>query len=318
VIRRYRVFGGVLATTMDFPELEPAGDAVPTWTLDRRDERPPPFDGECIGDDEVYGSVRVRGFRGDAGLRLHFDDTGAFDIGADGTHITWFAPPDATLEAMRADVTGRVLAGCLHVAGTLSLHASAVSIGGSGIAFLAPKFHGKSTLATALVRAGAGLLTDDTLPVDLGRPPCLRPGVQRLRLWDDSAQKLVGAGPATRGTKHELAEVGEGWLEHARVAFGAAYLLDPVVPGAGTAAVRRVPVGSIEGTMAFVRFAKLASILGGVEAPRLLRLAGSVASAVPVYRLEIVRELDALDEIVAQLMTWHAEGARAHAPRSPA
>jgi hypothetical protein len=45
-----------------------------------------------------------------------------------------------------------------------------VRVGDRALGFLAPKFHGKSTLAYALVAAGAGSITDDTLPVELRDP----------------------------------------------------------------------------------------------------------------------------------------------------
>ena len=72
-----------------------------------------------------------------------------------GQVITWHRPPEVALDAAVADLTSRVLALALHAGGVFTLHASAVSIDGGGIAFLAPKHHGKSTLCSALVLAGA-------------------------------------------------------------------------------------------------------------------------------------------------------------------
>ena len=77
----------------------------------------------------------------------------------------------------QADITSRVLALALHAGGVFSLHASAVSIDGAGVAFLAPKHYGKSTLCSALVLAGARALSDDTVPVRPGNPPSLSPGI---------------------------------------------------------------------------------------------------------------------------------------------
>ncbi len=68
---------------------------------------------------------------------------------------------------MRADLLGRVMALAAHADGRLTLHASAVSVAGRAVAFVGPKHAGKSTLALALVRKGARLLTDDTLVVRL-------------------------------------------------------------------------------------------------------------------------------------------------------
>ncbi len=46
------------------------------------------------------------------------------------------------------------------------LHAGVVSLHGRGIILPAPQEHGKSTLTTALVRAGFGFLSDEAAPID--------------------------------------------------------------------------------------------------------------------------------------------------------
>ena len=74
----------------------------------------------------------------------------------------------------------------------LVLHASAVDIGARAVGFLGAAGAGKSTLAAALVRGGASLLTDDALVVDCGAGvPRAVPSYPGLRLWPDSA-RLVG------------------------------------------------------------------------------------------------------------------------------
>ena len=75
----------------------------------------------------------------------------------------------------------------------LVLHASAVDIGARAVGFLGAAGAGKSTLAAALVRSGASLLTDDALVIDCGASaPRAVPSYPGLRLWPDSA-RLVGA-----------------------------------------------------------------------------------------------------------------------------
>jgi hypothetical protein len=74
----------------------------------------------------------------------------------------------------------------------LVLHASAVDIGARAIGFLGEAGAGKSTLAAALVRGGASLLTDDALVIDCAaNVPHAVPSYPGLRLWPDSA-RLVG------------------------------------------------------------------------------------------------------------------------------
>ena len=49
--------------------------------------------------------------------------------------------------------------------GAVTLHASAVAVDGAAIGFMAPKFHGKSTLAAAMTYVGAHLVSDDALAI---------------------------------------------------------------------------------------------------------------------------------------------------------
>ncbi|HEU6453702.1 MAG TPA: hypothetical protein VFT57_19955, partial [Gemmatimonadaceae bacterium] len=51
--------------------------------------------------------------------------------------------------------------------------------------------------------------------------------------------------------------------------------------------------------------AALGSMLGGSQAARIFERAATLASTVPVYRLETVAGLDRLNDVVAQLQEWH-------------
>ena len=58
--------------------------------------------------------------------------------------------------------------------------------------------------------------------------------------------------------------------------------------------------------MELVRNAKLAKLLWGEESERLLRLVSEVSRRVPVYSLDVPRDLDLLPEVVDRLLEWHA------------
>ena len=305
----YELFGGVLQSPIEFPELRSV-DAPPTWVLDLASGSPPPLPSTApIGDDTVYGEVKVRAFRSGDAHQLVYDDTGRFDV-VGGSRITWYPGGDGAerlAEAARADVIGRVLAFALHQQGILSLHASAVSIGGQAIAMLAPKLHGKSTLAAALVRESARLLSDDTVPVVPGSPVLVRPGVHQLRLWRDAAVELAAArsGEAAQGRKLVLDRMAEGEVEREAVPFGAAYVLVPAQNDDPEAA-RRMRLSEIQSTLALVEHAKLGPLLGGRDAALLFGQAAAVARNVPVYLLRVARDLDRVGEAAAQIRTWHS------------
>ena len=305
---RYRLFGGVLNSDVEFPELEEATDGETRWVLQVDEGQVPQPDGALLGDDKVTGDIRVRLYRRDDGLRIQFDDTGSFDISADGRTIRWYRPEKVRLGDVRADLTGRILAAALHAAGTISLHASAVVLGDSAIGLIGPKRHGKSTLSLALVSAGGALLTDDTFPVEIGTEVRGLPGLHAARLWEDSASR-VGLGqviPAAPGGKLIYSHLPAESISHDPAPLAALYLLSPIPAVAGEAPVRRTRLPSIQCALAMVGHAKLAPLLQA-EAGELLNAATELTGRVPVYRLEVMRDLDRLSEVAATLWSWHAE-----------
>lgn len=306
----YLAFGGTLSSELTFAELAPAeGAGRPDWSLRVSPTPPPGPTGDRLGEDTVYGAVKVRALTCGAGIRLAYDDTGTFDVAADGRLITWY-PPEGPRpeEAARADVIGRVLAVAMHLQGAFTLHASAVAPRpGVGIALLAPKGFGKSTLAASLLRAGARLLSDDAAPVrvPVEGPALLAPGIHQVRLWGDSAEQVGLPSPSVEGRKVVVTEFTERQLTHSAVAFDAAYVLRPMAPASGAPSVARVRLSEIDGAMALVEQAKVGALLGGREGPVFFGMAMDVAKRVPVYALEIVRDLSRLDEVAATILTWH-------------
>jgi hypothetical protein len=125
----YDVFGGTLRSELRLADIPESMNRDPDWTLRVIDGQAAP-EGELLGTDTVYGETMVRGFRRADGLGLVFDDTGRFDVSADGSTITWHRPPNVAVASAQADITSRVLALALHAGGVFSLHASAVSIDG--------------------------------------------------------------------------------------------------------------------------------------------------------------------------------------------
>ena len=305
---QYNVFGGVFRTPLEFPEL-PLATGVPTWTLELGDVASP-LSEHAIGDDSVYGDVSVKCYRTGSGHSLVYDDTGRFDISDEGALITWYRPPEESqqlLEAGRADVIGRVLSLALHQQGILTLHASAIAVGDEGMALLAPKGHGKSTLATALLGAGAKLLSDDTLPVATAGAVRLRPGVPQLRLWRDSALTLAGdrAEEATGSRKLVLDRLEPTSLAEGAT-FGAAYIIVPARPREDQPAVSRILCAQIQATLGLVEHTKLGPLLGGVDAGIVFEQAATVASQVPVYLLKVGRDLARITEVAETMVEWHS------------
>lgn len=298
-----------MRSAVEFPELKPAAPQVPWWTLRCVETLPATPHCELLGEDVVTGDVRVRMYRDQDRFRIAFDDTGTYEISGDGRRIDWLRPADVSMEAARADLTSRVLAAALHAAGCVSLHASSVVVNGRAIAFIAPKHHGKSTLALSLVKAGARLLTDDTLPVEPGPPAVARAGLHSTRLWEDSAA-LVALGeahPSQEGAKRVFSALPDELVTHDEAPLDALYLLSPTLEAKDGKPAWRTKLNQIESAMVMLAHSKLAPLLGGSERPALFRAAASLAQTVPVYKLNVLRDFDRLPEVVDTIDSWHSE-----------
>lgn len=307
---QYLVFGGLFQSDLDFPELPSSEGSVARWTLQTVPGAPAPPDGSTLlGKDEVHGEITVDLFRTADGYQLHYSDTGSFTITDGGRRLTWHRPAETPtlVPYARMDVLGRVIPMAIHAEGLLNLHGSAVSTEQESIGFLAPKLHGKSTTALALVKAGARLLTDDTLVVDARQAPMALPGVHAMRLWADSADRLMGdaAPKAPDNDKLIVSEIPMEKRMQQPSPLGALYLLQPVKAEPGRPAVSRRQLSPMEGALALVGHGKLTPLLGKQEAAVSLQRATAIARKVPVYTLSVVRDFERLPEVVAQLMEWH-------------
>lgn len=123
-----------------------------------------------------------------------------------GTRVTIqpFMPVGAP--DIRAFLLGTVLAVLCFNRGVLPLHASAVEMAGGAVLVAGNSGLGKSSLAAALHRRGARLLSDDLCALDFqGREqPVVWPAFPRLKLWRDSAEHL---GVPTGGAEQSRAEL---------------------------------------------------------------------------------------------------------------
>ena len=298
----YEVFGGVLQSDIEFPELPASARDRPDWTLRRRDSLVPLSDAVVVGVEELVGGIAARLERSRDRFRLRFDDTGSFDIARDGARIDWSPLPGASPSVMRADVLGRVLSVALHAAGDLCLHASAAAIAGKAVALVGPRGYGKSTLTMALVANGAHLVADDTVRLS-GTPPRTAVAVPSLRLREDAAARFGVHTEAAIGDKvivRDAPVAPERWL-----LLHAIYVLVPRTSYAAPGLIRRERLGSLEATLALVRHGKIAPLLGGAEAASVLPRASAVANAVPVYALEVARDLDRVGDAARELASWH-------------
>ena len=109
-----------------------------------------------------------------------------------GCDITIEPAPSAEPVEIETVLMGPVAGVLLHQRGIFPLRASCVELGGVAVAIAGSAACGKSTLAGALIRRGATLISDGVCPVQFSnaRTAHALQGTVGLRLWPDSREAL--------------------------------------------------------------------------------------------------------------------------------
>lgn len=195
-MRTYRLYGLILASDFPFAHRLAAGRGDPDLTFSLHASPPPlpPGDGRRLYSspwlDEAGESIaNLDRFPGTEVLR--FPGTADFYL-EPGRIRGHLLDPDAR-DLMELRLLGPVLSYWLERLGIPALHAAGVRIDAGAVGFLAPSGVGKSSLAAALVQAGASLLSDDILPVEEVDGTFLaRPGFPQMRLEPDTVHRFLG------------------------------------------------------------------------------------------------------------------------------
>jgi hypothetical protein len=114
---------------------------------------------------------------------------------SEGRELVMEMLPGADGDLLRTLLLGPFMAMLLHQRGSLVLHGSGVEVDGGVVAFIGETGRGKSTTATAFMRAGHRLVADDLLAISVGsgsggEPPLVAPGPPFLKLWPEAARAL--------------------------------------------------------------------------------------------------------------------------------
>jgi hypothetical protein len=96
---------------------------------------------------------------------LHFENRAEFKILNSGASIECRPVWDIYQAWIESVLSGLVMSYVLYLRGTGNIHASAIALPNGAVGFIGVPGTGKSTFATALVRSGFPLLTDDVLPL---------------------------------------------------------------------------------------------------------------------------------------------------------
>lgn len=217
--------------------------------------------------------------------------------------IVAFAHRGVPVRTVRHLLLDQIVPMLLGDAAHLVVHASAVVAEGGAVAFLGPSGSGKSTLAAALSRHGCALVTDDCLVVDLERRPAhVIPTYAGLRLWPDALKALFpGDRGRTAGVAHYSSKRrvghrlgGLAFRRRSEPLRAACVLTAPISKRTQLSMTR---LRGHEAFAAVLRCTFHLDVGRETTARRALERVTAMLETVPVFRLQVPRDLARLDEV---------------------
>jgi hypothetical protein len=286
----YQLFGLRVRSEVPLPELFPAkGTGVPDVII-RHCPLPVGNKPGLSGDrDALFLTVpEVARYRIDGGREILIDP----EEGVPGRNVRLF-------------LMGSAFGALLHQRGMLPLHANAVEINGKAVAFTGESGAGKSTLAAWFHDRGFRVIADDVCVVEFAANggAVAMPGVPRLRLWEDvlaatgrTANVFERSYLTDQNEKYDVPISLESTASEP-LKIAAIFTIDR---GTSTRIERLTGVAAAETVYAHTYRGAFVETVGGAE--RLWVSAVQLVRAVPIYRLERVWDLEAMnDEFAAAI-----------------
>jgi hypothetical protein len=188
---------------------------------------------------------------------------------------------------------------CYRQRGNIPVHAAAVQVGGQAVLFPAPGRNGKSTMASAFLRAGHRVLSEDLTCCATSGLPSLYPGPAMLRVRRDVFARLEVPSTYVVAEDHErvhLALVQEARGDGAPIPIGAIIFLRR---GQGAPVIeRRTARESIPDLWALSM-----NLPTDEDRSRCFQGVSALAGSVPTWNLERDFTIDEIDEIVDLIIT---------------
>ena len=237
--------------------------------------------------------------KGDGEHVLRFRRFAEFTVANRGRSVRWRAPSATRPETIRHLLLDQVLPAVAFEHSLIGLHASAVVVGGAGIAFAGPTSRGKSTLAASFAVDGHPVVTDDCLMLRWkNAEPCAVPSYPSLRLWKSTADRLFGVSarlaPVAEYTSKLRVGIGGSAIVFRRqpVRVGRIYVIDR---RAGPARID--PLSSREAYVELLKTTFHLDPLDPVAARREVAALAAIVRRVPVARLRVPLQLESLRDV---------------------
>ena len=224
---------------------------------------------------------------------VYLKDAGVFLVRG-GREIVVIPAQDASERLIQHSLAGSVMAILLYQRGLFVLHASAVNINGSAVAFLGKSGEGKSSMAAALHLQGCGVIADDVVAVTLDQGPAtMFPGFPQIKLYREVADVLGYDRDSLHLLHPQLGKGGYRWTEdfpQTPLPIRRIYVL---VSGPE---LRIEPLRPHEAVVELMSHSELATLFHSRDGPHFQRCA-VIAKECAVYRLGRPRDLALLPEL---------------------
>ena len=222
-----------------------------------------------------------------------------FIVSEGGRSVRWRALAATRPDTIRHLLLDQVMPALASEHSLIGLHASAVVVDGQGIAFAGPASRGKSTLAASFALDGHAVVTDDCLMLQWKRRVVRAvPSYPSLRLWKDTADRLLGPTPGLSPVAEYTSKLRVG----ARVS--------PITFRRRPIAVRRIymierrrgpaRIDLLSTRQAYIELLKTAFRLDPLDrasARREMAALAMLAQSIPVARLRVPLRLESLAEV---------------------
>jgi hypothetical protein len=141
-----------------------------------------PPDGRVVAELVTDGSPWYTLAATDDGFVMRFRDCGDFVIRPTLDALTVHPQRRGRTELLPILLAGTVSAALLALRGSTVLHASAVSVNGTAVAFVGQSGRGKTTMAALMCLGGDELVAEDVLCIEVGSGVSCIGGLTHLRL----------------------------------------------------------------------------------------------------------------------------------------
>lgn len=295
---RYRVAGRTLESSLPLPSLASAASPA---DLSFVQTDAPPHRGESLRRFTIEGKLWLEVEHASDALTFRFPGWAVFTWRSAEAIITGYAEPATEPHTFRHLLLDQVLPLCLASQGSLVLHASGVAArtpeGSKAILFVGKSGAGKSSLAIGCSLAGAELVADDFVVVDVNADsPAATPAGMGVRLFADVAGLVQQPGETTpvaqyTSKRHLVAAEGSEWA-HGLAPLGAVALLAPRTNADTSPWVELLgPAVSMITVIEHSFRLDLSSVTSNGE---VMASAGRLAESVPFFRLSVPDDVEAL------------------------